>query len=65
MEDDWERDIDSDTVVKWGLCSHDSGTDRLELNWQTGTVLNAQLPIKALRSDWVADNTETDNLLWP
>lgn len=64
MEDDWERDIDSDTVVKWALLAR-FGTDRLELNWQTGTVLNAQLPIKALRSDWVADNTETDNLLWP
>lgn len=64
MEDDWERDIDENTKVRWAVLAR-FGTDRLEINWQTATVAQAQLPIRALRTDWVPDNDTTDNLKWP
>lgn len=63
VEDNWERAIDSTTIVRWAVLAR-FGTDRLELDWQTSEVAQAQLPIRALRTDWVPDNDTTDNLKW-
>lgn len=52
MRDTWVRDIDADTKVRLAILAR-FGSDRLELDWQTAEVATAQVPLRALRTDWI------------
>lgn len=62
-ENAWKRPISPDGQVYWAALAR-FGTDRLEMNWQTDSVVSAQLPIRALHTGFLPENDIEDNLKW-